>query len=70
MELALFAPGRGYYSAGARKFGEQGDFVTVPEISPLFSRTLSQQLAEVLCTFGGAGEVLEAGGGLAGPPVW
>jgi len=63
MELALFAPGLGYYSAGARKFGEQGDFVTAPEISPLFSRALAQQLAEVLCTFDGAGEVLEVGGG-------
>ncbi len=63
MELALFAPGLGYYSAGARKFGEQGDFVTAPEISPLFSRALAQQLAEVLHTFGGTGEVLEVGGG-------
>lgn len=48
MELALFAPGLGYYSAGASKFGEQGDFVTAPEISPLFSRALAQQVAEVL----------------------
>ncbi len=63
MELALFAPGMGYYSAGARKFGEQGDFVTAPEISPLFSRALAQQLAEVLDTFDGTGEVLEVGGG-------
>jgi SAM-dependent MidA family methyltransferase len=63
MELALFAPGLGYYSAGAQKFGEQGDFVTAPEISPLFSRTLARQVAEVLSTFGGTGEVLEVGGG-------
>jgi len=63
MELALFAPGLGYYSAGARKFGEQGDFVTAPEISPLFSRALAQQLAEVLDTFDETGEVLEVGGG-------
>ena len=63
MELALFAPGLGYYPAGARKFGEQGDFVTAPEISPLFSRALAQQLAEVLCAFDGAGDVLEVGGG-------
>ncbi len=37
MELALYAPGLGYYTAGARKFGEAGDFVTAPEISPLFA---------------------------------
>ena len=34
MELALYAPGLGYYAAGTRKFGEGGDFVTAPEISP------------------------------------
>ena len=38
MELALYAPGLGYYSAGARKFGPAGDFITAPELSPLFSR--------------------------------
>jgi len=43
MELALYAPGFGYYSAGARKFGEQGDFVTAPEISPLFAQCLANQ---------------------------
>ncbi|MDT8383740.1 MAG: SAM-dependent methyltransferase [Gammaproteobacteria bacterium] len=69
MELALFAPGLGYYSAGASKFGEQGDFVTAPEISPLFSRALAQQVAEVLTALEptgkatGSGEVLEVGGG-------
>ncbi|MFZ1830408.1 MAG: class I SAM-dependent methyltransferase, partial [Candidatus Competibacteraceae bacterium] len=36
MELALYAPGLGYYRAGARKFGPGGDFVTAPELSPLF----------------------------------
>ena len=43
MELALYEPGLGYYSAGSRKFGEAGDFVTAPEISPLFSRCLARQ---------------------------
>jgi SAM-dependent MidA family methyltransferase len=62
MELALFAPGLGYYSAGASKFGEQGDFVTAPEISPLFSRALAWQVAEVLSVIDD-GEVLEVGGG-------
>ncbi len=48
MELALYAPGLGYYSAGARKFGAAGDFVTAPEISPLFGRTMARQLAEIM----------------------
>ncbi len=48
MELALYAPGLGYYSAGARKFGAAGDFVTAPEISPLFGRTLARQIAEIM----------------------
>ncbi len=48
MELVLYEPGLGYYSAGSRKFGEGGDFVTAPEISPLFSRCLARQCAQVL----------------------
>jgi SAM-dependent MidA family methyltransferase len=48
MELALYAPGLGYYAAGARKFGEAGDFVTAPEISPLFGRILARQAAEIM----------------------
>ncbi len=48
MELALYAPGLGYYTAGARKFGEAGDFVTAPEISPLFGRTLAWQVVEIM----------------------
>lgn len=61
MELALFAPGLGYYSAGSQKFGASGDFVTAPEISALFSRSLARQLAEVLENIGG--DVLEVGAG-------
>lgn len=45
MELALYAPGLGYYAAGARKFGANGDFVTAPEITPLFGRALAHHLA-------------------------
>ena len=37
MELALYAPGLGYYSAGASKFGEAGDFITAPELGPVFA---------------------------------
>lgn len=48
MELALYAPGLGYYAAGAAKFGGGGDFVTAPEITPLFGRALARQLAAIL----------------------
>ncbi|MGA9992336.1 MAG: class I SAM-dependent methyltransferase [Thiobacillaceae bacterium] len=61
MELALYAPGLGYYSGGARKFGAAGDFVTAPEISPLFGRALGRQLAKVLDQCGGG--ILELGAG-------
>ena len=59
MRLALYAPGLGYYSAGATKFGGSGDFVTAPEVSSLFSRCLARQVAEVLEITGG--DVLELG---------
>jgi SAM-dependent MidA family methyltransferase len=62
MDLALYAPGLGYYSAGAVKLGPAGDFVTAPEISPLFGRCLASQCAEVLDSLGG-GDVLELGAG-------
>ena len=61
MELALYAPGLGYYVAGATKFGGDGDFVTAPEISPLFGRTLARQIAQILD--GSGGQVLELGAG-------
>ena len=62
MELALYAPGLGYYVNGRRKFGEAGDFVTAPEVSPLFSRCLAHQVGECLTRLGG-GCVLEFGAG-------
>jgi SAM-dependent MidA family methyltransferase len=62
MRLALYAPGLGYYSAGAAKLGGGGDFVTAPEVSSLFSRCLARQTAEVLESTGG--DVLELGAGL------
>lgn len=61
MELALYAPGLGYYSAGSRKFGSAGDFVTAPELSPLFAASLARQLAELLPQTGGA--IYEFGAG-------
>src|SRR5258707_15186152 len=48
MELALYAPELGYYSAGARKLGKAGDFVTAPEISPLYGQTLARPVKRVL----------------------
>lgn len=60
MELALYAPGLGYYSAGSVKLGPGGDFVTAPEISDLFSRCVTRQCAQVLA---GGGEILELGAG-------
>jgi SAM-dependent MidA family methyltransferase len=62
MELALYAPGLGYYSAGSWKLGSGGDFVTAPELSELFGRCVAQQCAEVLRALGG-GEILELGAG-------
>jgi SAM-dependent MidA family methyltransferase len=50
MELALHAPGLGYYSAGASKLGAGGDFVTAPELGTLFGRTLARQAAQILRT--------------------
>jgi len=66
MEMALYEPGLGYYSAGARKIGADGDFVTAPEISPLFSRCLAKQCAQVLSELRHQGleaSVLELGAG-------
>jgi SAM-dependent MidA family methyltransferase len=60
-ELVLYAPGLGYYSAGASKFGAAGDFVTAPELSPLFSRCLARQLLPVLAAVGN--QLLEFGAG-------
>ena len=62
MDLALYAPGLGYYSAGARKLGSGGDFTTAPEISGLFGACLAQQCAEVLSAVAG-GSILEVGAG-------
>lgn len=62
MQEALYAPGLGYYSAGATKFGGAGDFITAPEVSSVFGRVLARQCAEVLIGIKD-GAVLEAGAG-------
>jgi SAM-dependent MidA family methyltransferase len=61
MALALYAPGLGYYMAGARKLGRDGDFVTAPEISGLFGRALARQLSELASA--GLEDILEIGAG-------
>jgi hypothetical protein len=61
MELALYAPGLGYYSAGTAKLGVEGDFVTAPEISPYFGRTLARPIGDCLRQI--AGNILELGAG-------
>lgn len=63
MELALYAPGQGYYSAGATKFGAAGDFVTAPELGPLFAACVTDAVAPVLQQLGPAAGFLEVGGG-------
>ena len=66
MHLALYAPGLGYYSGGAKRFGQGGDFVTAPEISPLFAQTLARQASQILQST--AGDILELGAALGGWP--
>src|SRR5262245_19557290 len=62
MEQALYAPELGYYSVGNYKIGVGGDFITAPEISPLFSKSLTAQIHQVLRQFNG-GDILELGAG-------
>ena len=62
MEIALYAPRLGYYRAGWRTFGARGDFVTAPEISPLFARTVARQVDQAL-SLTGTREVVEIGAG-------
>jgi SAM-dependent MidA family methyltransferase len=63
MELALYAPGLGYYSAGARKFGADGDFVTAPELGGVFAECVVDALAPVLKQLGEDTMFFEVGGG-------
>lgn len=63
MERCLYAPGLGYYSAGRRKFGPEGDFVTAPELGELFARCVARVLAPSLQLLAPEADFLELGGG-------
>jgi SAM-dependent MidA family methyltransferase len=62
MELALYAPGLGYYSGGRQQFGPSGDFVTAPELGDMFARCLARPCRQVLRDLADA-DILEAGAG-------
>jgi len=61
MELALYAPELGYYTAGSRKLGKEGDFTTAPELTPLYGHVLAQQARQLIAA--GCRDVLEVGAG-------
>ena len=61
MEMALYQPGLGYYVAGTHKIGEQGDFITAPEISSLFSKCVANQCAENLIKVASLGPISNKG---------
>jgi SAM-dependent MidA family methyltransferase len=66
MEMALYEPGMGYYSAGAHKLGAGGDFTTAPELSPLFGAAIVSTLLPVLEALQAKGlptQILEFGAG-------
>ena len=63
MERCLYTPGLGYYSAGSTKFGAAGDFITAPEMGPLFATCVAEAVAPVLQQLGPQAEFVEIGGG-------
>lgn len=63
MELAMYAPGLGYYSAGKTKFGPAGDFITAPELGSLFARCVARAVAPTLRDLGADAQMVELGGG-------
>lgn len=63
MEMALYTPSLGYYASEKPIFGAQGDFVTAPELTPIFSRCLANQVHDVLSQLDDGGDILEAGAG-------
>jgi len=62
MDLALYAPGLGYYSAGSIKLGPDGDFITAPELSSIFGRVVAAQISGLLASLSSP-VILELGAG-------
>lgn len=63
MNLALYTPAMGYYVAGQRRFGAEGDFVTAPELGDVFGQCLARQLAQVFEEIDSPCDILEFGAG-------
>ncbi len=63
MEIALYTDALGYYTGNNAIFGEQGDFTTAPELTPLFSRCVARQVQQVIESWDGQADVLEFGAG-------
>jgi SAM-dependent MidA family methyltransferase len=63
MQLVLYAPRLGYYAVGTHKLGRDGDFITAPELSPLFAQALATQAEPILSELGPAAQLLELGAG-------
>lgn len=62
MEIAMFAPGLGYYDSVNRIFGDEGDFITAPEISAFFGKCLARQIQQLMTSMGQT-NILEFGAG-------
>ncbi|MDR2710103.1 MAG: SAM-dependent methyltransferase, partial [Burkholderiales bacterium] len=61
IQAVLYAPALGYYMAGTQKFGDGGDFVTAPELTPLYAQTWATPISAAMQR--GAPSILELGGG-------
>ena len=66
-EMALYEPGLGYYSAGAKKFGPNGDFITAPELGTMFAQCLAAPVAATLEQLEDDAEILEIGAVMKSP---
>src|SRR5262245_13776755 len=62
MELALYAPNLGYYTSAIPKFSKKGDFITAPELSPLFAQSIARQCQQIFKDLNN-GDILELGAG-------
>ena len=63
MEIALYTPALGYYTSANNIFGGEGDFITAPELTPLFSRCIARQICQAMAEIDSAISVLEFGAG-------